>query len=318
MDRLHPAESLPFEVGALYNRRDEIHGRLGGQRQGGISTPTATPFVFLFTGEAGKQHGYSDWWDDEGVLHYYGEGQRGDMADKGGNLAIRQHLANGKRLLLFQALGKGRPYRFLGEFEFLSVYEKPGVLDTARRPRMALVFKLSPVEREFDPFENRIAYGSSPQSPLALAATTATQFVTVRSKQYLFRRRLLTVERSCRITGVEDLRFLRASHIQPWAKCHTGDQRVDGSNGLLLTSQADFLFDRGWITFEDSGALVRSSRLPEMVVSKIGLKLKPGRKCGSFSASQAKYLDFHRNAVFDKAFTHAEDPLLELLSTTAP
>jgi 5-methylcytosine-specific restriction protein A len=318
MERVQAARSLPFEIGALYNRRDDIHGRFGGQRQGGISTPVDAPFVFLFTGEAGKQHGYSDWWDDDGQFHYYGEGQVGDMADKGGNRALRQHVANGKRLLLFQALGKGRPYRFLGEFQILTGYEKAGVLDSADNLRTALVFKLTPVEQEFDPFENRIAYSSSPQSPLALAATTTTQLVTVRSKQSLFRRRLLTVERSCRITGVEDLRFLRASHIQPWAKCHTGDQRVDGSNGLLLTSQADFLFDRGWITFEDSGALVRSNHLPQHVLSKIGLRLREGRKCGSFSTSQAKYLEFHRNSVFDKAFTHVEDPLLELLSTTAP
>jgi 5-methylcytosine-specific restriction protein A len=318
MERIQPAESLPFEVGALYSRRDDIHGRLGGQRQGGISTPLGSPYVILFTGEAGKQHGYSDWWDDEGVFHYYGEGQRGDMSDKAGNLAIRLHIANGKRLLLFQALGKGRPYRFLGEFQNLSAYEKAGVLDTADNPRTALVFKLAPVEGEFDPFEKRIADGSSPQASIDLAATTSMQFGSVRTKQYLFRRRLLTVERSCRITGVEDLRFLRASHIQPWSRCHTGDQRVDGSNGLLLTPQADFLFDRGWITFEDSGALVRSNHLPSQVISKIGLNLKEGRKCGAFSVTQAKYLDFHRNAVFNKAFRRTEDPLLELLATTAP
>ncbi len=314
MERVQPAESLPFEVGALYNRRDDIHGRLGGQRQGGISTPTAVPFVILFTGEAGKQHGYSDRWDDEGVFHYYGEGQRGDMLDKAGNLAIRQHITNGKRLLLFQALGHGRPYRFLGEFQFLSVYAQSGVPDTHGNPRTALVFKLVPIDIEFDPFENRIAESGSPQNPLDLSATMGMQFVSVRSKQSLFRRRLLTVEKSCRITGVADLRFLRASHIQPWSKCHTGDQRVDGSNGLLLTPHADFLFDRGWITFEDSGALVRSSYLPRQVIAKIGLNLVQGRKCGSFSAIQAKYLDFHRNAVFDKAYTRTEDPLLELLS----
>ena len=315
MERVQPAESLPFAVGALYNRRDDIHGRLGGQRQGGISTPTGSPFVILFTGEAGKQHGYSDRWDDEGVFHYYGEGQRGDMLDKAGNLAIRQHIANGKRLLLFQALGHGRPYRFLGEFEYQNVYAQPGVPDTNGDPRTALVFKLTPIEHEFDPFENRIADVGSPQKQFDLSATVGMKFVSVRSKQSLFRRRLLTVEKSCRLTGVEDLRFLRASHIQPWSKCHTGDQRVDGSNGLLLTPHADFLFDRGWITFEDNGELVRSSHLPEQVVAKIGLNLKQGRKCGSFSVNQVKYLDFHRNAVFDKAFVRAEDPLLELLSS---
>ena len=49
---------VPFKVGALYHRRDEIHARFGGQRQGGISTPKDSPVVILFTGEAGTTHGY--------------------------------------------------------------------------------------------------------------------------------------------------------------------------------------------------------------------------------------------------------------------
>ena len=48
---------LPYEVGALYNRKAEIHGLLDGQRQGGISTPKSHPVVIAFTGEAGAAHG---------------------------------------------------------------------------------------------------------------------------------------------------------------------------------------------------------------------------------------------------------------------
>jgi len=63
MPRLQLPTDLPFEVGALYNRRQQIHGALGGQMQGGISTPSNSPFVILFTGEAGSQHGYRDHWE---------------------------------------------------------------------------------------------------------------------------------------------------------------------------------------------------------------------------------------------------------------
>lgn len=302
----------------MYRRREEIHGLLGGQTQGGISTPANRPFVILFTGEAGKQHGYSDYWDNEGILHYYGEGQKGDMKDRGGNRAIREHIANNKRLLLFQMMGHGRPYRFLGEFQFISAYEKSGVPDTNGALRRAIVFRLVPVEQEFAPFQNQVAFTPSAEVPIHLAATASTQIVTVRSKQSLFRRRLLTVEKRCRLTGIEDLRFLRASHIKPWAKCVTGDERVDGNNGLLLSPHADFLFDRGWITFEDRGTLVRSNQLPREVIDRIGLDLKPGRNCGIFMGSQQAYLEYHRNAIFDKVFTRGEDPLLELFSTTSP
>jgi hypothetical protein len=53
-----------FSPGQEYRRR-ELHERFGGQRQGGISTPRKAPFLFLITGESGKQHGYSDEWTDD-------------------------------------------------------------------------------------------------------------------------------------------------------------------------------------------------------------------------------------------------------------
>jgi 5-methylcytosine-specific restriction enzyme A len=309
---------IPFEVGALYSRRDDIHSRFGGQERGGIATPSNSPFVILFTGEAGKQHGYHDYWDNGGFFHYYGEGQSGDMQDVRGNRAIREHLNRNKRLLIFQSLGHGRPYRFLGEFQFDYAYEQAGVPDTKGVPRKAIVFRLKPIEATFDPFQRSIAIADKGPPEIDLSATTSTQLVEVRSKQSLFKRRLLTVEKQCRLTGIADLRFLRASHIKPWSKCADGDERVDGSNGLLLSPHADFLFDRGWITFESNGALVTSNHLPRDVIDRIGLDLGNGRDCGEFQTEQSKYLEYHRNAVFEKSFKKAEDPLLELLCTTAP
>jgi 5-methylcytosine-specific restriction enzyme A len=316
VNTLQSVNDLPYEVGALYNRRQEIHGRWGGQRQGGISTPAHSPFVILFTGEAGKQHGYHDFWDDSGILHYYGEGQTGDMQDKGGNRAVREHLQNEKRLLLFQMMGRSRPYRFLGEFRFRHAYSKENVPDTSGSPRTAIVFMLEPVDADFNSFQDSIADRPSPQ--IALSATTSLKLTEIRSKQSLFKRRLLTVEKQCRVTGIADLRFLRASHIKPWAQCNSGGERIDGTNGLLLSPHADFMFDRGWISFEDNGALIRSDHLPKDVIDLIGLDLKKGRMCGQFLREQKKYLEYHRNAVFNKSFKMVEDPLLELFATTIP
>lgn len=316
MASLQLVGDLPFELGALYNRRQDIHGRYGGQTQGGISTPSSSPFVILFTGEAGSQHGYMDHWeheDGENILHYYGEGQVGDMKNERGNRAILEHLQNNKRLLIFQSMGKSQPYRYLGEFRFMHAYEQGGIGDTKGNLRKAIVFKLSPVENDFSPFQNSIADKTVPA--IDLSSTISKQFTEVRSKQSLFKRRLVNIEKQCRVTGIADLRFLRASHIKPWSKCTDGTERVDGSNGLLLTPHADFLFDRGWITFEDDGALIRSDYLPKDVIDRIGLDLKQGRKCGSFLNKQQTYLEFHRNAIFEKSFKKMEDPLLELFTT---
>jgi len=46
-----------FVPGELYRRRD-LHERFGGQRQGGISTPSAQHFIMLFAGEQGEHYGY--------------------------------------------------------------------------------------------------------------------------------------------------------------------------------------------------------------------------------------------------------------------
>ncbi|MEO6228253.1 MAG: hypothetical protein ABIO61_10430 [Thermomonas sp.] len=122
MELLLPVTNPPFEVGALYSRRDDIHGRYGGQNQGGISTPAKSPFVILSMGKAGSQHGYMDHWeeeDGENILHYYGEGQLGDMQNIRGNRANLEHLQNERRSLIFQSMRKSQPYRFLGEFRLL-------------------------------------------------------------------------------------------------------------------------------------------------------------------------------------------------------
>jgi hypothetical protein len=306
---------VPFEIGALYNRRTQIHGLLGGQRQGGISTPKDVPVVIAFTGEAGKSHGYEDRWDDVGVLHYFGEGQSGDMQYTGGNRAIQQHQMEGKKLLLFQMMGHGKPYRYLGEFLNLGSYFKPDTPATRGPLRTAIVFRLVPAD------DSAFFLGKSTKevkgAEQELGSTVTLRLVEVRKKQTLFRRRLLGVEKECRLTGVQDLRFLRASHIKPWAACATGSERTDGHNVVLLTPHADVLFDRGWISFEDKGQLIVTNELPTDVRTKIGLKLQQGRSCGMFTTRQQSYLEFHREKVFEQRYKAAVDPLEDLMADMA-
>jgi 5-methylcytosine-specific restriction enzyme A len=99
--------------------------------------------VFLFTGDTGEQYGYKDDWTPDGVFLYTGEGQIGDMQFVRGNKAIRDHAANGKDLLLFEALGKGRGIRYKGSFACAS-WEKGAGLDKERNTRQVIVFHLVP------------------------------------------------------------------------------------------------------------------------------------------------------------------------------
>jgi len=290
---------LPFEVGALYNRQKQIHGVFGGQRQGGISTPKEHPLVIAFTGEAGVSHGYHDFWDDAEVFHYFGEGQVGDMKYVAGNRAIGEHVKDGKTLVVFQMMGKGRPYRYLGRFMCQSSYVQPGMPDGKGQPRSAIVFRLRSLEASLG-----LAASESEQAEIDSAiddvgATTTRRETEVRTKQRLFRERLIGVEKGCRLTGIEDLRFLRASHIKPWADS-SHDERVDGENGLLLTPNADLLFDRGWISFSSSGRLLVSNALPTEVPARFGLNLDASLRRETFSRRQLSFLDFHRDVVFDR------------------
>lgn len=111
-----------FKNGTQYSRSKDIHDKYGGSRQSGISPSASHPFIFLFTGDSGENYGYKDGWQsDEGVFLYTGQGQIGDMEFKLGNKAIRDHVKDGKQLLLFRALGKGKPVEYLGEFECASL-----------------------------------------------------------------------------------------------------------------------------------------------------------------------------------------------------
>jgi Domain of unknown function (DUF3883) len=138
------SSEIVLSPGQLYRRR-ELHKQFGGQQQGGISTPAKAPFIFLITGESGKQHGYSDEWTNDGVFLYTGEGQHGDMKFAGGNRAILDHQKNGKALQVFEQDRKDKRFlRYLGEMEYAqhTYREAP---DTDGKQRKAIVFHLRPV-----------------------------------------------------------------------------------------------------------------------------------------------------------------------------
>jgi 5-methylcytosine-specific restriction enzyme A len=161
---------IPFEVGEIYDRQKDIHAVFKGQEQGGISTPSDVPLIFLFTGQTGEQYGYRDGWSDEGVFLYTGEGQVGDMLFVRGNRAIRDHAALGKDLLLFEFLGKVGKYRYLGQF-FCSSWEIRVGPDKSANLRQAIVFHLVPQEETLIGHEPEISLSLEQLRQRALEAS---------------------------------------------------------------------------------------------------------------------------------------------------
>jgi 5-methylcytosine-specific restriction protein A len=138
-------ETIPFERGKFYNRRADIHIPYAGQEQGGITTPKSSPFIFLFTGEEGGRYGYRDEPRTDGLFEYTGEGQAGDMQFVRGNKAIRDHVADGKELLLFRTLKKKGSCEYLGSYLCEDYIVRPGV-DKNNVTRDTIVFLLAPIE----------------------------------------------------------------------------------------------------------------------------------------------------------------------------
>ena len=147
------------------------------------------------------------------------------------------------------------------------------------------------------------------EADAGLDSTTKAAVIAARRGQGQFRESVRGVERSCRLTGITNPSLVIASHIKPWRLCATASERLDGNNGLLLTPDADLLFDRGFISFEDGGQVLVSPRFDRNDLRRLGLQQDRWEDFGfsdmgmpwldrQFVAPQQGYLAFHRSEIF--------------------
>ena len=120
-----------------------------------------------------------------------------------------------------------------------------------------------------------------------------TQLVKARRGQGIFRTNVRMNESCCRVTGVSEPAHLRASHIKPWKDC-TDEEKLHGCNGLLLAPHIDHLFDRGWISFSNSGDLLVADDIDLDVLAAWGVS--EGINVGPFSPQQQAFLELPQNA----------------------
>ncbi len=132
---------------------------------------------------------------------------------------------------------------------------------------------------------------------LTVPETERQAIISARVGQGIFKERVSKIETHCRITGVDILVHLVASHCKPW-RDSTNLERLDGENGLLLTPSIDHLFDRGFIGFENNGNLIISPVADRPSLQRMGIDTEHVTNVGGFSTGQRLFLDFHRSAVF--------------------
>jgi hypothetical protein len=134
--------------------------------------------------------------------------------------------------------------------------------------------------------------------------TERASLIVARRGQGLFKERVMQIERFCRVTKVEKLEHLRASHCKPWRDSNN-EERLNGENGLLLTPSIDHLFDRGFISFEDAGRLIISPVADTESLRRMGIETEQPVNVGIFSQGQRAFLDYHRSSVLLRAVHNA-------------
>lgn len=126
-----------------------------------------------------------------------------------------------------------------------------------------------------------------------VSITTRKALIDARLGQGAFRSAVLANwDDGCAVTGCRTSAALRASHIKPWRKS-SNEERLDGSNGLLLSATLDALFDRYLVTFDpDTGRLIAAATLnahdrKTLPLGSTGLRRRP-------TAKERKYLIVHQ------------------------
>jgi hypothetical protein len=167
---------------------------------------------------------------------------------------------------------------------------------------------INPTDRQLDDFfhrpeacciegENLDSFSVKLQSNISIVNKTEKHALTKqRLGQQAFRSKLLDRwGEKCALSGLSEPSLLRASHIKPWAKCNSDFERLDVSNGILLSANLDAAFDIGLISFNDEGVVLVSPQLSD------DSRLKLLKNCAdaiSIRNESRIYLEYHRMKVF--------------------
>lgn len=291
----------PFIPNKIYNRRNDIHKGYGGNWQSGICPSSQYPYIFIFSGKSGKQHGYKDGWANENIFEYTGEGQVGDMQFTKGNLALRDQLQTGKRVFLFESVDKGF-VKFvceleIFEFDYFETHDRNG----DERIGIKFFFKRKGAQLKVtkEDLNLSLAAEEKPTYEIIMPNTTERKgLVTSRVGQGAYRKSIMhRWDYECAVTGFDNTRVLIASHIVPW-KDATDEQRLDVDNGILLSPTYDALFDKHFVSFDENGKIMLGHEISRSNFDKIGVT--GNESITDLSDGNQNYLEAHRTKMMNR------------------
>ncbi len=123
--------------------------------------------------------------------------------------------------------------------------------------------------------------------------TETIRKTTQRIGQKWLREKLISLHNGkCQISGESNSELLVCSHIVPWRL--GPENRLNLNNVLLLAFNYDFLFDKGYISFNDDGTIITSSKIKDKFGIQSGLKLN------GLQEESKNFLKYHREKIFKK------------------
>jgi putative restriction endonuclease len=245
----------------------------------GVFTPAKARHIVLFVTRQ-KQKGLTQYEDFLSGDSLHWDGEQGHRSD----IRIARAAESGDTIHLLYRDIHHTPFRYHGEVRLLQFKEhkhKPSEFV------LELVHDLGPS----DDIQSHAAELET------LPATERDTVVRARIGQGQFREELLKFWRGCAVTKVAQADLLRASHIKPW-RDSSNTERLDPCNGLLLLPQYDLLFDRGYITFDESGNLEPSRAIDSLPAEKLGIDRKA--RLQQVVPGHLGFLEYHRREVFLK------------------
>jgi Domain of unknown function (DUF3427)/HNH endonuclease len=275
----------PFIVGKDYQRKDVmlvvgVDDSGGGNWYTGYVSRGPDWFIFCNIGVSGRTgHDYQNGFQGDDLV-WFGK-NRSSISQH----SIQSLLRPDGNTYVFYRDDNQKPFTFAGIGSPVSVTDETPV---------KVLWSLRPVTHDASTY-NTLQDIDRVRADTSIPETVRQQLVQARIGQGLFRSNVLKIESACRVTGVTNPDFLIASHVKPW-KVSDNDERLAGSNGLMLAPHIDRLFDKGFITFANDGSILISQKLPESVLNAWSITVPVIQK--PLSPAQTVFMQYHREHVF--------------------
>jgi len=247
----------------------------------GVVTPAGAKYIIFFVTKD-KQEALTQYNDyiDGNMLFW--EGEEKHSSDK----RVIEAIKNDDEIHLFYREVHHTPFIYFGKISMTDYQLRENAPSE-------FVFRIEALSSEIDAFKEVREHAAEYKT---LAVTEQEQIVVSRLGQGNFRRNVIRLWGSCSVTGLQTVSLLRASHIKPW-KNSDNNERLTPYNGLLLIPDYDFLFDRGYISFKNSGSVVVSQRLSPF--ARKVFDVRDDLQLRKVFPESKEYLEFHRGEVFE-------------------